>query len=175
MKKYIEYINKFHEWNPIEIDFINKHLSNHLKDNQENQTEIETILDYLYSKKPDISKVWYKVLLQKTEKWHKSLQKLESKDNEIEWVDYEIIKDFWDGFKFVKLISQSAYNREWKLMSHCVASYFGRDVTIYSLRDEKNQPHATIEKNQQVKWKWNQTVDNKYFWYCIKFLEEMWF
>lgn len=83
------------------------------------------------------------------------------------------MKKFLIIFILKNQISQSAYNREGKLMSHCVASYYGRNVAIYSLRDSKNQPHCTIEENNQVKWKWNQTVDNKYFWYCIKFLEEM--
>ena len=175
MQKYIDYVNKFQEWNEFWLNFITNQLKKHLVDNQENQTEIEEILDFLYSTKKFYKTIWYKTILEKTKAWHKKLAKLESKDNEVEWIDYETIKDFWDWFKFVKLISQSAYNREWKLMSHCVASYFGRDVAIYSLRDEKNNPHCTIEADNQVKWKWNQTVDNKYFWYCIKFLEEMWF
>jgi hypothetical protein len=38
-------------------------------------------------------------------------------------------------------------------MSHCVASYYGRDVEIYSLRDNKNLPHCTVEENKQVKGK----------------------
>ena len=36
-------------------------------------------------------------------------------------------------------------------MSHCVASYYGRDVEIYSLRDKKNLPHCTLEKDNQIK------------------------
>lgn len=38
-------------------------------------------------------------------------------------------------------------------MSHCVASYYGRNAKIYSLRDSKNKPHCTIEDGQQVKGK----------------------
>jgi len=38
-------------------------------------------------------------------------------------------------------------------MSHCVSSYYGRKVAIYSLRDKNNLPHATIEENNQVKGK----------------------
>jgi hypothetical protein len=56
--KYYQYIKEFHNNNQVEIDFIDNQLSKHLKDNQENQTEIETILDYLYSNpKVDISKI----------------------------------------------------------------------------------------------------------------------
>jgi hypothetical protein len=56
--KYHKYIKEFHNNNQVEIDFIDNQLSKHLKDNQENQTEIETILDYLYSNpKVGISKI----------------------------------------------------------------------------------------------------------------------
>ena len=145
MQYYLDYINRLHDWKQIEIDFINNQLKKHLIDNQENQTEVEEILDFLYSNDIDISKIGYKTILEKTQKWHKKLAKLEVVDEEVEWVDYEVSLDFWDGFKFVKLISQNSYNREWKLMSHCVASYYGRDVNVYSLRDWKNKPHCTIE------------------------------
>lgn len=131
MKKYIEFISEFHDNNPIEIEFVNNHLKKHLVNNPESQDEIEQILDFIYSKKIDISKVWYTVLLEKTEKWHKKLQSVATKETEIEWTDYETYLDFWDGFKFVKLISKPCYEREGKLMSHCVASYFGRNSTIY--------------------------------------------
>ena len=174
MKNYTQFIQEFHESNPIEIDFVNNNLAKHLKENTENQNEIEKILDYLYSNKPDISKIGYKTILEKTEKWHKKLQSLSSKNDEKEWEDYDTILDFKDGFRFVQLKSQSAYNREWKLMSHCVASYYGRDVKIYSLRDSNNAPHCTIEKNQQIKWKWNGHIDPKYVDYVVKFLEKLW-
>jgi hypothetical protein len=49
MKKYITYINEFHNSNQNEIDFINNQLKKHLVDNEENQTEIEEILDFLFS------------------------------------------------------------------------------------------------------------------------------
>ena len=172
MKKYLDFIREFHDNNPIEIEFVNNHLKKHLVNNPENQNEIEQILDFLYSEKIDISKVWYTVLLEKTEKWHKKLQSVSSKDNEVEWTDYETYLDFWDGFKFVKLISKSCYEREGKLMSHCVASYFWRNSTIYSLRDSKNLPHCTIEDGQQIKGKGNWNIDPKYVDYVVKFLEK---
>lgn len=171
---YTDYVNRLHEWNENELYFINNQLKKHLQ-GPENQTEIEHILDFLYSTKKSYKNIWYKTILAKTIAWDKKLQELSSKDNEIEWIDYEVVHDFNDWFKFVKLLSQSSYSREGNLMSHCVASYYGRDISIYSLRDANNKPHCTIEENNQVKWKGNQTVDNKYFAYCIKFLEKMWF
>ena len=174
MQKYLNYVAQLHENKQNEIDFINNQLAKHLKTEQENQTEIEHILDFLFATDKSYKNIWYKTILEKAIAWDKKLQSLSSKDEEIEWVDYEVVYDFWDWYRFVKLKSQSSYNREWKLMSHCVASYYGRDVAIYSLRDSNNNPHCTIEENKQVKWKWNQTVDNKYFWYCIKLLHHLW-
>ena len=84
MKNYNQYIQEFHESNPVELEFVDRQLSEYLKENQENQDEIEKILDYLYSVKPDISKIGYKTILEKTEKWHKKLQSVKTKDNEIE-------------------------------------------------------------------------------------------
>lgn len=49
MKKYIQYVEQFHENKKNEIDFINNQLAKHLVDNEENQTEIEHILDFLYA------------------------------------------------------------------------------------------------------------------------------
>ena len=169
---YEKYINEFHEWNLDEIYFI----KNLLWDNN-NQTEIEEILDYLYSqrnKKLDLSKFNYELLRDRKIKWHKKLQAVSSKDNEVEWTDYEITLDFWDGFRFVKLISKECYEREGKLMSHCVASYFGRDSKIYSLRDSNNNPHCTIEDWVQIKGKWNWKIDPKYIDYVVRFLEHLW-
>jgi len=82
--KYLQYIKEFHENNQIEIDFVNNQLTKYMKENQEDQTEIETILDYLYSEKPDISKIGYKTIFEKTNKWHKKLQSVSTKDNEQE-------------------------------------------------------------------------------------------
>lgn len=85
MQKYIQYIVEFHNSNPVEIDFINNHLRKHLENNEENQTEIESILDYLFSNtKVDIFKIGYTTILEKTEKWHKKLQSVATKDTEIE-------------------------------------------------------------------------------------------
>lgn len=140
----------------------------------ENQNDIEHILDYLFANQIDISKIWYKTILEKANKRTKKLQSLSSKDNEEEWVDYAVDLDFWDWFKFVKLISENSYIREWKLMSHCVSSYYWRGVNIYSLRDEKNNPHCTVEENKQIKWKWNWCINPKYIDYVVMFLEHKW-
>ena len=165
---YLQFIEQFHENNPVEIDFVKTQLKG-----WESQDEVEHILDFMYSNKhKKLEWLSYKLMLAKTKKWDIQLQKVSSKDNEIVWIDYEIYLDFGDGFKIVKLISQNCYQREWKIMSHCVGSYFGRNTTIYSLRDVKNNPHCTIEDGNQIKWKWNGSIDPKYVDYIVKFLEK---
>ena len=174
MQKYLDFVREFHENNENGIAFVSNQLKKHLLENPENQTEIETILDFLYSNpKTDISKIGYATILAKTDKWHKKLKSVAIKNDETEWIDYEVVKDFGDGFRFVKLISKSCYEREGKLMSHCVASYFGRSSEIYSLRDSKNAPHCTIENGVQIKGKWNGKIDPKYVDYVVKFLEHI--
>ena len=154
MQKYTDYVRKFHESNPNGLLFVEKILPKHLKDHPEDQTEIETVLDYLYSNpNVDVSEIGYSTLVEKTQKWHNKLASQASKDTETEGTDYVVEKDFGDGFRFVRLVSKDAYVREGKLMSHCVASYYGRDAKIYSLRDKKNLPHCTVEQDKQVKGK----------------------
>ncbi len=54
MQKYLTYVKGFQEDNKYGIYFIENQLRKHLQENQENQTEIEHILDYLYSVKKNI-------------------------------------------------------------------------------------------------------------------------
>lgn len=154
------------------VDWINKHLAAYLKDNPEDQSEIEHIIDYLASdsRPARISRMSYAQAKANAEKWVESLNK---KGAEVEEKPEDVgtALDFGDGFKFVKLIGKSAYDREGFLMRHCVAGYFGKDVEIYSLRDEKNQPHCTIEWGNQIKGKGNGSVHPKYVDYVVRFLE----
>lgn len=77
----------------------------------------------------------------------------------------ESVYSFSDGHEVVKLIRRSAFQREGKLMKHCVAYYNQENQTIYSLRDEKNQPCCTIEvlenKIVQIKGIKNNAVSAK--------------
>ena len=171
MNKYIQYVNEFHEWNQIEIDFVNLQLKKHLHDNEENQTEIEHILDFLYSTSKDVSNIWYSTISSKAEKRTKKLMEGADMSDEIEGEDYEVVKSRKkDWFRIVKLISEKSYKREWKLMSHCVASYYWRDIEIFSLRDGKNRPHATMQYGEQVKGKGNGKIHPKYIKYIVEFL-----
>lgn len=108
--------------------------------------EVEHVIDWLASdNRPSrVGRMSYAQAKTSAEKWMKTQIKKGSAIKELP-SDIEIILDFGDGFKIVKLVGENAYKREGFLMSHCVASYYGRNVEIYSLRDSKNIPHATFE------------------------------
>ena len=175
MKKYNKYIQNF-QCNNLEIvdQWIESNLKNHLKDNQENQDEIEHILDYLCSSDAPkrLQRVSYTAALENSKKWMKKQIK---KGNHIEETssDTELILELTNGFKWVKLVGENAFKREGFLMRHCVASYYGSSTSVYSLRDSKNNPHCTVEEDKQIKGKGNGSISPKYIKYVVEFLEHL--
>ena len=82
----------------------------------------------------------------------------------------EVVYSFDNGFTIVKVPSQDL-ETEGEFMGHCVGSYCDQvsrgAVEIYSLRNRKNEPHATIEINRngkvhQIKGKGNAAPVEKY-------------
>src|SRR5271157_3843569 len=60
--------------------------------------------------------------------------------------DIETFLEVGLGYKIVKLLTKNAFLREGTFMSHCLGGYNpSPDMSIFSLRDEKNNPHATFE------------------------------
>ena len=140
--------------------------------NNQDIGEFEHIIDYLiYKDFSDLSWASYELLVEKSKKWVRVLNQNAAIIDEEYGKDIETVLDFGDGYRFVKLLSQNAYTREGNLMSHCVSSYYGRDVEIYSLRDSWNNPHCTIEKDKQIKGKGNGVISDKYIDYVVRFLE----
>ena len=171
MDKYINYINTFDYSEKVE-KWIKSNLKNYLEKNKEGQSEIEHILDYLLiaGTEKNIELMSYDEAKKNAEKWTK--QQIKRGEHIKESIDdVEVIHDFKDGFKIVRLIGKNAYKREGYLMSNCVASYYGNGKEIYSLRDANNNPHCTMEKDQQVKGRGNGNVHPKYVGYVVKFLE----
>lgn len=90
----------------------------------------------------------------------------------------EEIKTYNNGVRWVKLVSQQALDIEGKKLGHCVGGYWDKvksgSTIIYSLRDNKNNPHVTVEvsndKLVQVKGKQNQAPVAKYVPYVKDFL-----
>jgi len=174
MEQYIEYA-KHLSANKEVLNWVETNLTNYIKKQEStNQTEVEHIIDYLVSDSAPkrLKKMSYEEAKKNTDKWNKALIK---KGNDILEVgsDVEIIKDFGDGFKIVKLVGENAFKREGFLMRHCVASYFSGNTNIYSLRDKDNMPHCTMEENQQIKGKGNGSINPRYIKYVVAFLEEI--
>jgi hypothetical protein len=134
--------------------------------------EGEHVIDYLVSENPKLTTASYKDIKHNADKWmKKQIKKGEHIKETAE--DTKLVLDFKDGFKVVQLIGENAYKREGYLMGHCVAGYFNKPVKVYSLRDENNMPHCTMEQDQQIKGKGNGDVHPKYIDYIVKFLEHI--
>ena len=138
------------------VRWLEKTLGKYLVIEKPSTEEVEHIIDYLMSDVAPvrISQMTYDEAKRGAEKWNATLIKKGEHIKETA-TDTEVVLDFKDGFKVVKLVGKNAFEREGYLMRHCVASYFGKETEVYSLRDIHNMPHCTIEKNQQIKGKGN--------------------
>ncbi len=170
IQKYLNIIEDTIRQNQVESWF--RRISKQVEEENLSLTEQEHIVDYLNAKDMKLAKASLKQVLSNVKKWDKALQKKGNNMKETD-DDVEVIKEWGNGFSFVKLKSKSSYEREGALMRHCVASYYGRDVEVYSLRDKNNKPHCTIEKDQQIKGKGNGSINPKYIKYVVEFLEEI--
>lgn len=127
-----------------DTSLLEERLKRNKKHWQKNTDEIEHICDYFVGvEKPNYS-LSYKEAVKKSKAWVASISK--DTTDEVEGVDYEVVYTTDDKkYKFVKLLTETAYKNEGTNMRHCIASYRGRDRIVYSLRDEKNIPHATMD------------------------------
>jgi len=167
---YTDYTNHI-GGNEFVLKWVKTTLANYLEKNQPPIEEVEHIIDYLAQTDKKIERMSYIQAKKNADTWNKALQK-KGADIKEGPEDTEIVLDFGDGFKIVKLIGENAFKREGFLMRHCVGSYYSRSGTeVYSLRDKDNLPHATVEKDQQVKGKGNGDIHPKYVGYVVKFLE----
>lgn len=114
----------------------------------------------------------------KQKAWHDELSKAKEKGGTEDGI--EVVKTYDDGYSWVKIYGKESLDREGNLMKHCVGSYFHEvnagSLTIYSLRDPGNKPHATIEFDvldkvvSQIKGNSNQNIKEKYQPYCLDFV-----
>lgn len=146
------------------------------------RNKIEHVIDFLNSDAaPErLERLVVPEALKQSDEWTKQLQKkkIDEKAEEGE----EIAMKFPDGFTWRKLVSEASLAREGKLMGHCVGGYWRYvqpgHVAIYSLRDQKNEPHCTIEVRpeqkhvMQIKGKGNAPVVEKYHPYVKDLLEQ---
>ncbi len=144
--------------------------------------EIEHIIDFLVSPAAPtrLRKMSYVDAKRKAAEWSKANQK-KGKNLSDSDADIELIHDFLDGTRIVRLKTKSAFQREGFLMSHCVGGYSPDDKNclIYSYRDKNNMPHATFEVRKddeqinQIKGKGNGPIHPKYIHPILAFLKSI--
>ncbi len=154
------------------LKWVSTVLKNELAKQPKTTEEVEHILDFLVQYKKKVQRMSYKDAKRLSDAWMKTQMKKGNGIIELP-TDTEVVLDFKDGFKIVKLIGENAYKREGFLMSHCVGGYYGNGKEIYSLRDKDNMPHCTMEKDQQIKGKGNGDIHPKYINYVVSFLEHV--
>ncbi len=141
--------------------------------------KVKHAIDFLVSADApsDLTRLTVPEAIKQSEKWVKSLVK-KSKGATVGQA--ELFYEHDDGFYWVELKDAEALNYEGNKMGHCVGSYcqqvnLGKS-RILSLRDLKDEPHCTIEINQnwisQIKGKQNKAVIPKYHRYVQELLEK---
>ncbi len=163
------------------IHWLNTAGAKAIKTNKTTVSELEHMLDWLYSDNAPkrLQKMSVVDARRLSEKW---MEKNKSKGKELQDCDKDIqeFMSFDDESRIVLLKTKKAFEREGYLMSHCVGGYSVRDgYEIYSLRDKENQPHATFEvsKNNddilQIKGKGNGPIHPRYIHRVLSFLEKI--
>ena len=122
--------------------------------------------------------------------WHESMRANDTSDAEEDEGHREIYMEFGGGVAWWKLTGETCLTREGDLMGHCAADYVedvaSGDVTMLSLRDKNNNPHVTIELNEnykedqrgsidlaQIKGKGNQPPVEKYWKYVDELIKKI--
>lgn len=178
----IDYANSFTSDKKTEVQgWIETVAAKKLAAGEAKVEDVEHILDYLMSSSSPkrLKKMSYEQADLGTKKWVQSNKKKGrnlSDGND----DIELELELGGGFRIVKLMTDTAYKREGTLMSHCLGGYeVDCNTSIYSLRDSKNMPHATIEVEKsddeirQVKGKGNGKISTKYIDFLLSFCEHI--
>lgn len=163
-------------------EWVNLKLKDYLQDSEEipdiTRIDIENMVHWLeqYDRPELIKNFSVDKVLNSSKKWMVKLtQSGEQVTESLE--DIEVVVELSDGYKLVKLIGEKSYRFEGNRMQHCVASYYGKSSSVYSLRDSKGLPHCTIEigegRVRQIKGKQNRFVVSKYVPYVIEGLSAL--
>jgi hypothetical protein len=199
LKKYIQAIKDdevdlknslvLHKYKEGEPDWMNKADIFDFKGSFPNNVtdEIFHIVDYFDALDPHelkkIDKEPYRIVKQKVDIWDKELalntsdadKEDKNKKKLVLNKDYKVIKP--EGqFKWVKLLTRESKDIEGEFMGHCVGTQGYENADIYSLWDNKNRSHVTIETDdskktiKQIKGKGNKRPVEKYLPACIEFV-----
>lgn len=161
------------------ISWLETSATSALKKDKIKEHEIEHIIDWMCS--ADAPKRLLKMsVVDAKRKAHEWSEKSKKKGKDIKESEDDVsdFMTFDDGFRIVELLTKKSYQREGALMSHCLGGYtVKKNVSMYSLRDKKNQPHCTFEISKngeevlQIKGKGNGSIHPKYVYKVIAFLE----
>ena len=133
--------------------------------------DVRYITDYFNGAQDIPQNIWdmtFQQVFDLSEEWHEQFKGNE--DNAGPYETKDIVYDFGNGFTIVKVPPEDL-GTEGDNMGHCVGGYCDAvrsgSIIIYSLRNRKNMPHATIEvyKNgtvDQIKGKQNAPPVPKY-------------
>lgn len=144
------------------------------KEKYKNEEKLQNVIDFLINNGFEHKEIMFNFedALKKEQQW---ILKLNSA-TQTDLGQFQIIKDYMDGFKIVQLLDQQSKKYEGFIMAHCVASHSGSSK-IYSLRDQNNKPHCTMEFSGksiiQIKGKANGKVSPKYTSYVLDFLKDL--
>ncbi len=133
--------------------------------------DVRYIADYFNGAQNIPQNIWemtFQQVFDLSEEWHEQFKGKE--DDAGPYKTKDVVYDFGNGFTIVKVPPEDL-GTEGDNMGHCVGGYCdsvasGR-VTIYSLRNRSNTPHATIEvvsggRVDQIKGKQNEPPVPKY-------------
>lgn len=171
------------------IDFVNTKIKNYIIGKQTFEVldnDLSTyshMIDYLYSDSfnneiglKGLHGCSFEVIQNNVRIWTAAFSKQKVKDN----LSGRVLVFNSYGYDWYQLKSADSLDYESAIMGHCVGqgSYDkrveGNEIEIYSLRDEANQPHVTIEINKgeirQIKGKANRQILEKYRKSTIDFI-----
>ena len=133
--------------------------------------DVRYIADYFNGAQDIPQNIWdmtFEQVFDLSEEWHEQFKGNE--DNAGPYETKDVVYDFGNGFTIVKVPPEDL-GTEGDNMGHCVGGYCDSvasgGVIIYSLRNPRNMPHATIEVDKrgrvdQIKGKQNEPPVPKY-------------
>jgi hypothetical protein len=147
-RNFANYLKDISMYNHAEVEHICDYLNSLVSDNNPNLTREQKEEELLKERtRSSLFKMSYEDLNQKSEQWLKTMVRKASFAE-----DGDGIVKVWESgeYHFVKIQSKNSLSRESNFMNHCVRGYDidrikSGEASIYSLRDDNNEPHCTIE------------------------------
>jgi len=143
---------------------------------------VKYIQDWFLQTSPNISEYSFESAYEASKKWHDELAKKVEESKKKSYATNNVVFEM-DEFYIVQMTTKKDLKVEGDKMGHCVGGYSVDDRhKFYSLRDKKNEPHATMEVTVndsgqhsvvQIKGKQNRVPNVEYQYIIVCFLYEM--